>query len=350
MVIGSKAHEEDVVIRLVDESPVDDEVFKKVSYTQAESLKDDVEFRAPNVKTWVYSNMLDLDIWFIDSGFTFLASNNRYIFDNLNIYKRGVLVIKTLDFKLLSNKNRYPDIINGIFGDDSLPVAVRNGVLDKLKELSSTVSSINKNDVVRTTYFVPEEELDISKIIRVNDVLISKDANYMRSHRDNIYKEVGPLDPSDNCNVCISYTSLSGDDINVNILGMPLTLKGDNNDDIEESWRTNDSLSVSVSNISGRKHLGSVTRKELGDKGLLVGKEENDIGKDLAVGERKELIDSFNKRLDVDLTLTKFFHEHNVSLHKLFSYFSREEAALMALEKEEVSTAKEFLKLLGSIK
>ena len=349
--INERTVTKDTYASVVDEIRTDDPLFKKISYAQMEFLKDDSEYKTPNVKTWVYSNMIENEAWFTESGFTFYASNNKYVFDNLNIYKKGVMVIKTLDFKLCGNRNKYGVIIDSVFDDSDVDKTIKAEVLNNLRSFSEGNIPINKNEVIRIVYFIPEDDLVTNKLVKVSNVVVSRAASDL-SIKANGGTRAGSVAtelPGNVHTISLSFNSLSGEDMCINLLGAKIKLDS-GVEKTDPLFMDHDSVNMYSTGSYGRSWLGCYKRRELGALGCLSDSEENDKNKTATSDIQLKTMEVFNKKMDTDLALTKFFHEHNVSLHKLFSYVSREEAALLSLEKEEVATAKELMKLLGGIK
>jgi hypothetical protein len=328
------------------------------------SITNNEEYKRPNVRTWVYTNMGNRDIWLTDHDMPLRATKNNSIFSNMRIYERSVMVIKSYDLKA-KDAPEFEVIMDHIFNNYSMDADLRSDILTYLKEDSNISNNLRKT--IRLVHVVSEEELSTGYREVFNNILsldipiyepnLRKEKGVKKdevSIRHNEKSEAIKLARADTpcVELGLGFASVSGYPIDVKIFGEYIHLGcEEDNRTLDYKLREDDAITLFIKKGSNVNMLNSFTRKDLIRKGYTDATEleEDEIRRvdDIRIDKLK---DSMDKRFDESMAITKFMYEHNVSLHKLFSYIIREEAAILSLEKEEISTAKEFMKLLGSVK
>jgi len=337
-------------VKLDQERKISDTIFNTLDYGTANSIENDIEYRRPSVKTWMYTNIENRQIWTTDSFVPMQVPINKDIPVKLREFNKCVIVIKTLDFKF-RNKGDYSFVIKHLFSDTTDHGDVKQKVLDQLLAFKEGDVSYGVQERIRLTYIIYEDDLKDNKVVNVDSMLFSMDKPITR-------EEVGSdLNRSKiftaNETIEFNFTSYSGKSLTINVFGNEIVLKNDSDaEEIDTELMSEDSLVVNKHKEGKCEQLGMYKRNVLAEQGYLVNSvdEKTEEFQEEAKAQRKELINSLNEKFDNNMVMEKFIYEHNVSLHKLLSYVVREEAALLALEKEEISTAKEFIKLLGSFK
>jgi len=345
----------------IDEKSVNDIIFSSNEFDSRVTLEHDVEFNNPSVRTWFYTNIENRDVWVNDmSPLPILVPVNKNIMIKLKLFRKVVVIVKTYDFKF-KNKNKYELIIKNILLDNVVNEADKQKFIDSLLMLRDREIPFGNKERIRLVYVIEEDELTNNKAVSIDNFLISLDVPEVID--DNVSSTVSPsnetLEPTMSLRADIDFVCYSGKDITVDLFGKPLSFKCDDSKNLLKDYEEEDSLTITLKTSRDKSYHGSFKRKDLRKMGVLLNEtEEEKCSKNKHNLERDlKIIESMDKRFDNNLTVIKFLHEHNVSIHKLFSYIIREEAAILALEKdklgiekEEISTAKEFLKLIGSMK
>jgi len=351
--------------KFVKEVKYNDVIFESDTFSQGH-IDSNSEYKRPNVKTWVYSNMENRDAWMTDSFFPIKVNVNKDPFVRLRVYERSIIVIKAFDIK--GNDFRDFDIVvKNVFNNFNIDESLRSEIMDNLNEIRAKMHGSSSSKSVRLVHIIPEKELEEHGHLKSFSSIISLDRpkfmeNEYEQRRNTVvkeetkeYKNVKEINTGKrNIELRLSYLSHSNEDLTIDVLGKKITLTGCKYDDLNEldyDPKEYDCLNISTQTGNRIDLLGTLTRPELIRLGhIKTEKEEYDALKLKDKEAKIKLVESLDKRFEEGMVVTKFMFEHNVSLHKLFSYIIREEGALLALEKEEISTAKEFIKLLGSVK
>ena len=347
----------------IKEDKYNDVIFESDTYSQGH-IDSNSEYKRPNIKTWAYSNMDNRDAWMTDSFFPIKINVDKDPFVRLKIRDRGVIIIKTFDVK--GNNFRDFDIVSKyIFNNYDIDDTLKDKIMDNLLEVREKMHGVSTSKNIRLVHFIAEKELERGYLKSFNNIISLDTPSFLEDEYEQPKPVVTDVKKEDKWNkrlkelnddrhavkLSLSYCQCSNEDLVINVFGTDITLsgcetKGGEDDDIDY-----DRLCITTMSDRTRRSLGSFDRKELKKMGFIkTEKEELDRLKEEDIDIKRSFIDSLDKKFDDGMVTTKFMFEHSVSLHKLFSYVIREEGALLALEKEEISTAKEFIKLLGSIK
>ena len=350
----------------IKEDKYNDLIFENDTFSQGH-IESNSEYKRPNIKTWAYSNMDNRDAWMTDSFFPIKINFNKDPFVKLRLYERGVVIIKTFDIKGKDFRD-FDIVVKQVFNNYYIGETLRDQIIDNLVEVKSKMHGISSSKTVRLVHFIPEADLEHGYLKSFNNLISLDTPKFLESEYEQSTEPVSTVttnkdemtvkvikelnDDSRSVKLNLSYCKCSNEDLIIDIFDTEITLSGCENEiGNEPGMRDHDALCVTTWEGNTHTSLGTFNRKELKELGFIKTEEEKlkdvrDVNKDL-----KELIvESLDKRFDDGMVTTKFMFEHSVSLHKLFSYIIREEGALLALEKEEISTAKEFIKLLGSLK
>jgi len=347
-------------VDFIDEKSVNDTIFSSNEFDSRVTLEHDVEFNNPSVRTWFYTNIENRDVWVNDmSPLPILVPVNKNIMIRLKIFRKVVIIVKTYDFKF-KNKDKYELIIKNILLDNVVNESDKQKFIDTLLMLRDRNIPFGNKERIRLVYVIEEDELTNNKAVSIDNFLVSLDVPKINESIVTTKEQnTSILEPTMRLQANINYVSYSGKDLVVDLFGKPLSFEGKRGDGRSIEHFEDDELLITLSTSRNKNYHGSFKRKDLRDMGVLLGEDNDDKceKQNRNVERDLKIIESMDKRFDNNLTVIKFLHEHNVSIHKLFSYIIREEAAILALEKdklgiekEEISTAKEFLKLIGSMK
>jgi len=368
-------------VNVIDEYKINDRLFNSIAFGSSSPLENDIEYKKPLIKTWAYTNIRDYFVWMKESDLMFKVPFNTDIFTNLNYYDKGVVIVKTVNFKI-KNRADYSEIIKGMFANNVFSEDVKTKLVERLRSFKDGEIKIGFNETIRFVYIIKESELEEFNKVKINNIFISANYDYLlgvkqidtpkqndynslpavelesakpkhaHNHNESIM-ENGDINPSNMFDFRLTYNSVSGNDMELELLGTDILLKGSgeiintkgiDKFDTVSLWNVRDGNISLISSIE-RQNMKEVKKLEVENE------EQKDDEEDVEVEEGvSELVDLFKLKYQLESDAVKFIQDHHVSLHKLFSYIVKEEAAIKALEKEEIATAKEFMKLISGFK
>ena len=370
-------------VNVIDEYKINDRLFNSIAFGSSSPLENDIEYKKPLIKTWAYTNIRDYFVWMKESDLMFKVPFNTDIFTNLNYYDKGVVIVKTVNFKI-KNRADYSEIIKGMFANNVFSEDVKTKLVERLRSFKDGEIKIGFNETIRFVYIIKESELEEFNKVKINNIFISANYDYLlgvkqidtpkqndynslpavelesakpkhaHNHNESIM-ENGDINPSNMFDFRLTYNSVSGNDMELELLGTDILLKGSgeiintkgiDKFDTVSLWNVRDGNISLISSIE-RQNMKEVKKLEVENE------EQKDDEEDVEEAEAEgvsELVDLFKLKYQLESDAVKFIQDHHVSLHKLFSYIVKEEAAIKALEKEEIATAKEFMKLISGFK
>jgi len=306
---------------LVPEIVYNDEVFRNPTFGAVDNIVESYEYNRPDVKTWLYSNM-EQDVWASDGIVPFKIKKDKNSFNNLKIFKKGILIIKSYELKV-DNINEYSDIIK---------ILIESNVISELKTkvISFLESKLDPNFLdkskLRLIYFINEDNILYNKNIKFKNFIFSTNSINIISKET---KE--DITISDNeLLLMINYKAISGHPIQIDICGSKINVY-DGREDKNDECKNIDHIGLRIKTRDKLINYGTYLRDKF--DGSWVNN----------VTDNYKILGSY---LDTKFAFNKLIYDHSVSLHKLFSYIVREEAGILGIEKEEISVAKEMLKLL----
>lgn len=329
---------------LIEEEKFDDKIFSSDGIRFSSSINDDPGYNRPTIKTWIYKNITDVesrdDYWVDNSGVPLPAEYK----DSLNSLngggKKGVYVINSYNIPL-SNIKVLEFLVPVIRGKFSfLPHEVREGIVHKIRTRLTEYNS-GGDFKFRIVTYISKELYDKYDVISLGNVKTSKSL-------DDLYDQrlVTTID-----------NDITSEELNANTIAVVMDYTHPTEGVIEldicgSSVKLNSTQAVGEPSLN----INAFSYDKVGNTRIVAG--TNIVGTELDNVKilhedntelTTKIIDHENSMMSAVADLVKLASENDISMHKLLSQEGKSLAAAYGIDKEQVSLAKEGIKLVGTL-
>jgi len=327
---------------LIEEEKFDDKIFSSDGIRFSNNIDDDPGYKRPAIKTWIYKNITDVeskDDYWVDNGGMPLPAEYKDSLNSLNGGgKKGVYIINSYSIPL-SNIKVLEFLVPVIRGKLSfLSHEVRESIVHKIRTRLTEYNS-GGDFKFRIVTYISKELYDKYDVISLGNVRTSKSLDDLYDQRltTTIDKNITSEElTASSIAVVMEYAHPTEGVIELDICGSSMKLN---------STQTIGEPSLNVSTYSYDK-IGNA-RKIAGTN--ITGTELDNIK--MFHEDNKELttkiIDHENSMMNAVADLVKVATENDISMHKLLAQEGKSLAAAYGVDKDQMSLAKEGIKLVG---
>jgi len=289
------------------------------------SLVTNKEYKEPMVKTWIYTNINNAEIWVKDNDIPIPAtySNRLFSSEQLGLYIVKRYCIRNENSFKLNTLLRY--IAASI--DDTININ-KNELTKLITDNLTNNDNYGENFVLRFKYFIPKHEIMSHRVIKSNNYIISTQLNNISDY-ENIGKVTNNVSK---LKFELTYSNSNNNNLTFDVMGSELTLNANNpysNGNVRVLIKNEDDVIIKENNYE---------EEEFRSIGLI-----NNIN-DTKYSDKLSELGMANIKLKS--AWLQYMVEHDISLNKLLAYIVNAETAKVKLDKEESALYRESLKFI----